>query len=155
MNDNYQNQVDIGQALDWTDTITQDYGEYITLKPGEYEFTVTGLSRERYEGSDKLPPCPKAVITCSINSAQGSVEIRNNLFLTTKTEGLLSAFFTSIGQKKHGEPLRMDWTKVVGAKGRCKVSNREYNGNTYNDIERFLPPAENQKQSGGFAPGRF
>lgn len=145
------------KALPWDGTITIDSGDFITLEPGEYNFTVVDFQREQYEGSDKLPACPKAVITCRIDSAMGPVDIKNNLFLTTKTMGLLAAFFTSIGLKKKGEDLKMQWNKVVGATGRCKVSTREYNGNKYNDIQRFLPPvsAQDAPAAAGYAPGRF
>lgn len=148
---------DEAKALSWDDTITIDSGDFITLKPGEYNFTVVDLQREYYEGSDKLPKCPKAVITCRINSAMGPVDIKNNLFLTNRTMGLLAAFFTSIGMKKKGEPLKMEWNKVVGATGRCKVGTREYRGDNYNDIQRFLPPVEAQDvpTATGYAPGRF
>lgn len=145
------------KALPWDGTITIDSGDFITLEPGEYNFTVVDFQREQYEGSDKLPACPKAVITCRIDSAMGPVDIKNNLFLTTKTMGLLAAFFTSIGLKKKGEDLKMQWNKVVGATGRCKVSTREYRGNNYNDIQRFLPPvsAQDAPAAAGYAPGRF
>lgn len=28
--------------------------------------------------------------------------------------------------KKHGEPLRMDWTGIIGKKGKCQVIIRKY-----------------------------
>ena len=43
------------------------------------------------------------------------------IYFYTITEGMLCAFFTGIGQRKHGERLTMNWNKVPGSKGRCKV----------------------------------
>ena len=75
------------------------------------------------------------------------------LFTVTafEREGLLCAFFESIGQRKHGEPLRPRWDELVGAQGMAHVGVREYTkqsgpnaGQTgqANEITRFLPPPE-------------
>jgi len=126
------------KGLDWNDTITKD-SEFILLPEGEYEFMVTDIERSRYDGGEKLPPCNMAIISCKIETPEGETTLKNKLFLTTATEGLISAFFASIGLKKKGQPLRMEWNKVVGRGGRCKISQRTYNGNIFNDIKRFLP----------------
>ena len=44
--------------------------------------------------------------------------------------------------KKHGEPLRMDWTGIIGKKGKCQVIIRKYVKNdgtegVTNDIKYF------------------
>ena len=51
---------------------------------------------------------------------------------------MLSAFFGAIGQKRKGEPLRMDWNAIVGRTGVCKVGVREYNGNKYNEVKGMI-----------------
>lgn len=130
------------ETFDWDGVITQDPDEYVLLVPGEYDFTVTALERAWYDGSENLPACNRAIITCKIETPQGEAHIKNSLFLTKKTEGLLSEFFGCIGQKKKGQPLRMNWGTVVGSRGRCKVTHRSYQGETYNDIKRFLLPAD-------------
>ena len=70
------------------------------------------------------------------------VTVRKDLFLHSKCEGVLCAFFTCIGQRKHGQRVSMNWSAVTGARGRAKVGKRTYNGNTYNEIKRFLEPPE-------------
>ena len=141
------------RELSWDDVINKD-SEFILLPDGEYEFKITDLEKSRYDGGDKLPPCPMAIVTCEIETPDGTAHIKNRLFLSTQTEGILTAFFASIGLKKKGEPLRMQWNKVVGATGRCKVTQREYNGSTYNEIKRFLPaPGYDQQGAGAAAPG--
>ena len=130
--------------LGWDATISEEQ-TFVLLPEGEYGFTVKDFRRDRYqprEGS-KLPACNKAILTIEIDGGEnGKTTLEHNLFLHKRTEGLLSAFFLSIGQKKHGEPLRMNWNAVVGATGRCRVKVREYTyqGENYkrNEIQRFL-----------------
>ena len=143
------------KALNWDDEIVKDSGEFTLLPEGDYAFKVINFERAWYDGSDKIPPCNKAIITIKIEAPEGTAELKENLFLTTKTEGLLSAFFASIGQKKKGEPLRMNWNKVIGATGKAKIGTRTYNDSTYNQVKRWLSPEEQKPSAGGFKPGAF
>lgn len=130
------------RELGWDDTITQDGGDGgILLAPGDYIFEVQKFERARYTPgpTSKLPPCNMAKLELKIQSDQGTAIVFNNLYLHTSTEGLLSAFFASIGQKKKGEPLQMNWNMVIGAKGVVKIKHRTYKDNTYNDVDRFYP----------------
>ena len=153
---NEQNANDIGSELGWDDTIEKESGEFILLPTADYNFTVKSFERARHAGSEKLPPCNKAVIHCEIINELGAVEITKNLFLHTKTEGLLSSFFGSIGQKKKGEKLQMNWNAVVGSTGRAKVAVRTWKGRDgedmkSNDIKKFYP----KEDKSSFTPGRF
>lgn len=112
-------------VFDWEDEIV-DEGSYVLLPEGDYDFTVSKFERARYDGSEKIPPCNNAKVTLKISGEEGEIEITENLFLCKKFEWKLSSFFLSIGQKKHGEPLRMNWNKVVGAKGKCHVYVDKY-----------------------------
>lgn len=126
----------------WDDTIQEDAKEFITLQPGDYVFTVTGFDRQRHtpnpQNPGKLPACPKAVISLEIETDEGVASLKHNLFLHSSTEGMLSAFFGAIGQKKHGEPLKMNWNTVIGATGVCSVKNRTYNDNVYNEVKSMI-----------------
>ena len=116
-------------------------GKYILLPPGDYDFVVVKFERGRHEGSAKLPPCNKAIITCEVDGRNyGTTIVVNNLFLHSKCDGLLAQFFTGIGLRKHGDPLTLDWSRVVGSHGLCRIVNREYEGKKYNEIKRFLDP---------------
>lgn len=131
----------------WDDEIEND-SEFQLLPEGDYDFEVTSFERGRHQGSEKLPPCNKAIITLKISGEGGSGTITHNLFLHKKTEGLLCAFFTAIGQRKRGEKHRMDWNAVVGAKGKCQIGIHEYRSNSTgemrksNQIKRFYEPDE-------------
>lgn len=85
-----------------------------------------------------MPACNKAVISLEIETDEGVASLKHNLFLHSSTEGMLSAFFGAIGQKKHGEPLKMNWNTVVGATGVCSVKNRTYNDNVYNEVKSMI-----------------
>lgn len=140
---------EVGRELDWDDSIEKD-SDYVLLPEGDYEFVVESVERARHPGSDKLPPCNKAIVKLRIDSQYGTAIINHNLFLHTNMEGMLSAFFTAIGQKKKGEKLKMNWGSVPGSTGRVHVKPKQYNGNEYNDIKKFYPKEEKQFKAGEF-----
>ena len=151
------------REFDWNDIIEND-STFEILPEGDYDFTVISFERARHNGSEKLPPCNKAVLTIRVSNGEKTGTIFYNLFLHTKTEGMLCAFFTAIGHRKKGEQLRMDWSRVTGAKGRCKVGIRKWTGNngqemTSNDIVRFYEPDDRTAQAlapkKAFVPGSF
>lgn len=163
-----------GYALDWDDEISNDSPEYITLPEGEYAFTVTGFERGRYQPGPnaKLPPCNMAQLTLEIQTPDGlSVPVRDRLFLHSSTEGFLCEFFTAIGQRRHGERVRMNWGAVLGARGRARVGVRSYQKDgetrTVNEIKKYLEPKDppapapaapmtgKQTAMSGFQAGKF
>lgn len=153
----------VERELGWDDEIQKDSGEFIVLPAGDYNFTVTKFERGRFSGSDKMPACNQAKLELTVHSPElGDVVVFHNLFLHTKTEGLLSNFFASIGQKKKGEPTQMNWTLVVGSKGRLKLEINKFTGRdgderTNNQVKTFYPhdPVTVGQQSGGYTPGQF
>jgi hypothetical protein len=139
------------KVLGWDDPIQNDeQGAFEVAPAGVYAFEIVNLSRERHRATTdgKLPDCPKAVVTARIYTPDGAqVDVKYNLFLHSRCEGMLCAFFRAIGHRKHGEALRPDWTRVIGTRGRCKVCVREWQGNdgkTHqgNEIKAFLDPPE-------------
>jgi len=133
-----ENNVNVmGEAFDWDSEISRE-SEFVLLPDGEYEFTVTNMERQRFDGSDKMAPCPMAKVTLEVLSRDGNVTISDRLLLNSKLEWKLSAFFGSIGQKKHGDKLKMNWGAVVGSTGHAKIGTREYNGKKYNEIRAYV-----------------
>lgn len=138
-----------GYAMDWDDEIANDGPEYITLPAGEYDFTVTSFERSRFQPgpTSKLPPCNMAVLNIELQADDGTcVPVKDKLYLHSSTEGFLCEFFTCIGQRRHGERVRMNWASVVGSKGRAKVGVRTYQKDgeerTINEIKKYLEPVE-------------
>lgn len=131
----------------WDDVIEKDSSGFVQLTPGDYQFTVTNFERARHtpdpqNKNAKLPACNKAIITIEIEAAEGIAILTHNLFLHSSTEGMLSAFFGAIGQKKHGEPLKMNWNTVVGAKGVARINKRkgtgQYADKEYDNIKSMI-----------------
>ena len=137
-----------GQELEWDAKINKET-DFVLLPPGDYMFTVTELKRERHEAKPggKLPACNQATLTLRIEAPQGNALITYRLFLHSSMESMLTQFFAGLGLKKKGEPLQMDWTKVLGASGRAKVDIKTYNDNEYNEIKKIYPaePVEPKK----------
>lgn len=150
----------VERELGWDDQIEKDGGEFVVLPAGDYDFTVTKFERGRFAGSEKMPACNQAKLELAVHSPEhGDVIVFHNLFLHTKTEGLLSNFFAGIGQKKKGEPLKMNWNAVVGAKGRLKLEINNFKGRdgqdkTNNQVKSFYSWEElgQQPQQGYQAP---
>ncbi|ADY54688.1 phage protein [Syntrophobotulus glycolicus DSM 8271] len=145
-----------GYELNWDSQIENDGPEFTILPEGDYDFVVTEFERARHNGSDKLPPCWKAVVHIRIQGPEGIAIIRHNLFLHSITEGMLCAFFSAIGQRKKGEKISMDWGTVVGSKGKAKIGIRKWKNDegrefTSNEVKKFY---EHTPQK-GFEAGRF
>ncbi|MFA5528589.1 MAG: hypothetical protein WC996_08220 [Peptostreptococcales bacterium] len=149
----------IDREFDWNDEIEHDSPDFVVLPEGDYDFEVIDFERARHAGSEKLPPCNKAVVHIKIEGKEGITIIKHNLFLHSITEGMLCAFFTGIGQRKKGEKVSMNWNTIVGAKGRAKIDIRKWTNDdgkelTFNEIKKFYEPEEEGKAP-SFQAGRF
>lgn len=156
----------MGHEIGWDDAIEND-NSFVLLPEGDYQFTVTKFERSRHNGSEKLPPCNKLVLTIELTDGQQKTTVEHNLFMHSKCEGMLCEFFTAIGQRKHGEKLVPRWNQVVGSTGTCKVGIRTWTSNRTgetmqsNQIRRFYekpqPAAAPQHtvQQTSFTPGTF
>ena len=129
---------DYNETFDWDSEIAEDGPEYVTVTPGNYTFTVKNVERKRFQGSDKVPPCINVVVSGEIDVPKGIATFKENLYLYKGNEWKLSSFFRCLGMKKHGEPLHMNFPGTVGKKGYAAFKNREYNGNTYNQVDKFF-----------------
>ena len=128
--------------MDWDSAIESDGQQFIVLDEGDYTFTVTGFERGRYPGSAKIPACNKASLTLTIDLPRGLTACcKEDLILYRTLEWKLAAFFRAIGQKKSGERVVMDWSKVLGARGRAHFKPRTYTSNgsehTTNSVDRY------------------
>ncbi len=136
-----------GRELEWNDTIEND-GEFTLLPAGDYDFEVMEFERGRHNGSDKVPPCSKAIVHIKVSAPDGSsTTIKNQMLLYSTLEWKLCEFFTSIGKRRRGEKLRMDFAGAVGCKGRCKVGIRKWTNDKgdeieSNEIKTFYEPPE-------------
>lgn len=155
----YQNPMQ-ERELGWDDTIEHD-SEFVLLPAGEYDFTVKSVERGRYTPGPnaKLPPCNMATLVLNCTDGAQSADVRERLYLHSRCEGRLCAFFAAIGHRRHGEPLKMNWAAVPGATGRLKLGVREWTnrdsgekmqGNEVKSYCEYEP-----KPVTGYTPGQF
>lgn len=158
------------RELDWDDEISDEGTEFSLLPEGDYKFTVSKVERARFNGSDKMPPCNMAKVTFTVWGEDDSATVIENFLLNSKMEWKLSALFLCLGIKKHGEPLKMKWGEVTGAKGKCHIVIENYtdkNGNqrqsnriktfyAYDkDVKTVEPNTPKPAAQGGWTPGAF
>lgn len=143
----------LDREFGWDDIINDEGSEYTLIPEGDYDFRIESFKRERHNGSDKFPACNKAVLKVMVNYDGKEIPVEHSLFMHSRSEKSLGNFFLAIGLKKKGEPLHMNWNAVPGAKGRCHIFTREYNGNKYNNIKYFITPEEAPQKK--FKAGAF
>lgn len=150
-----------GYELSWDSEIENDSPDYALVPDGDYDFTVTKMERGRYNGGAKLPACARAALTLEVEGVDGcKTQMIHSLFLHSSVEGLLCAFFSSIGARAKGERIAMNWNIVVGATGRCQVGRRTYknkNGDdaTINEVKKFYDKEVQPQSQPTYEPGRF
>lgn len=110
--------------MDWNDSIESDGQEFILLEEGDYNYVVTNFERGRFPGGQKIPACNKATITVQVDTADGVASIKFDLLLYRSVEWKISAFFRSIGQKKHGKKLYLDYMRRFERNYCVKYLNR-------------------------------
>lgn len=108
------------EEIGYEGTIEDESGGFTLLPEGDYDFTVSKVTRGRYEGSTKMPACNSVTVELTVWGTQDKAIITERFFLVRKFEWKLSQFFLSIGLKKHGEQLVMRWN-IEGMKGKCKI----------------------------------
>lgn len=159
--DNFKNGInysDEEHELEWDAEISKEGREFIILPEGVYDFKVQKYERSRYNGSAKIPPCNQVTVYLEIQSTAGIAVVRENLYLHTVAEWKLCEFFNSIGQKKKGEAVRMNWQIVSGATGRAEIEIDKYNDKngkerTKNKVKKFLP--KEQQNFNNFIPPQY
>lgn len=141
------------RELGWDDTITKDSDNFEPVPAGDYDFTIDHYERSRSKGEGKLPPCNMAVVYFVIHDRDREVTVRENFVLHSSLEWKLSELFRSIGMKKEGEPLRMNWADIPGKKGKAKVGIKpgiKDPSKMFNYIDKLYP-----YEAPRFQPGRF
>jgi len=131
----------MSEAMEYDGVIDTD-DQFVILKKGTYAFKVTSVKKARHDGTGGINVvCPKVFV--EVEFVQSGATSREQFFLVQKMKWKLSEFFRSIGLKKHGEPLKMDWDAVTGCTGKAAVEPyTSSGGKTYNSVASFLDPPE-------------
>ena len=141
------------KVFDWDDEVEFDGeggGDFVTLEPGTYDFEVHKYERGTFtpkSENSKTPACNQIEITLKISTADGDAYVKDRFPLASTFEWKISSFFRSIGLKKHGERLRMQWDKAVGEKGRAKITKTKGNSDNifFNNVDSYLDPVATAK----------
>lgn len=145
-NQGYQSTtVQTNGAFGWDDEIQKE-DNFTLLPAGDYQFEIRNFERAYYDGGDKIPACPKAVVTFRIFAPDGSETVlTENYLLHKKMEWKLCEFFSGVGMRNKDEKLRMRWTpELIGKTGVCKViihkyKNRDGDDKEINRIDKLYP----------------
>ena len=128
-----------GYTDDYSYTINKDPQERALIPAGTYAFRVGDLTRTRSAKSDN----PMVRLRLVLEMPDGGTESAyDNLVITPAAEWRLAEFFTSIGQKRKGVPMRIDWSTVAGSTGVVVTDvevSEQYGSQTR--IKRYLDPA--------------
>ena len=135
------------QTFDWDDFIEDDGEErdFVVLEPGDYDFEVHSFERAYHTArpGGKIPDCNEADITLKISTAAGDAYVKDKLFLVKSCEWKISSFFRSIGMKKQGEKVIMDWEGSIGKTGRCKITKdkgTQRDDVYFNNVKSYIAP---------------
>ncbi len=131
------------KALDWGASIPwEESPEYVILTPGNYEFTVQNYERGHYDGNPGTGKigCNTVRVTVAVDTPQGKATARNTFYFKQSAVGFIRDFFLCIGLLKKGEAFVPDFDKAIGCNGMAEFKTREYNGNTYNEIKKWIKP---------------
>ena len=118
-------------------------GGFVLLPPGDYPFEVVKMDKERYNGSDSIPPCWQATVTLRVDGGDlGKASVIHRLYMTRKQSWKLKQFFVGLGLvDASAEKFTPPWNQIYGKAGAVTLSQHEYNGKTYNDVDKVLDPA--------------
>ena len=137
------------EIFTWDSFLENDseFPERTIFEDGDYDYRVTNVEKT-FTKKDS----PMAKLTLEISDEDGNTTlVWDNLVIQKNCEWKLSQFFRSIGQKKHGERCRMDWSKVNQSTGRCKIIKTTYTNKDgqeveKNEIDRYYDPPETKKE---------
>lgn len=147
-------------AIGWDDEVSAaDAGEgpknedFAVLPNGTYPCKVMKVERGSFKGSQKLPPCNMVKVEVIADGGEaGRAYVYERFFMHTSALWKIYQFLEAVGLRKKGDDTAaaIPWSKVSkGMEARCELKTREWNGKTYNEVAKWLPPAEEAKPEAG------
>lgn len=141
-----------GKEIGWDDEVEKG-NEYTLIPEGDYDFVVESFERGRYEGSDKVPPCNRALLKICVDAPEGTAVMNESLLLYDKMQWKLAEFFLSIGAEEKDDRVKMNWQMVPQSTGRATIEiqpDRNDPSKKYNHVKKFLPKPKKQFKAGEF-----
>ena len=114
--------------------------KYRAIPKGEHAFTVKNYSFETSPKSGNN----YVKVTLSTEDDAGEVLVSDNLVLTEKNRRQLAAFFSAIGMWEGPDGVKAmgvredTWDKAIGKTGRFINGHRQYEGETQNEVKRYV-----------------
>jgi len=150
-------------SYQWDDTL-EDNGEgdytFILLPPGIYGAECVEVTR----GFSTASNCNQAGVVWKVVSTKGRTKLTDYLNLSENVKWKILQLFRSVGMRKHGEAIRLNFPALPGKTGWLKIGHRTYLDKnnvekTTNQIEGYIPPEEvpvdvhaDYKQASGTSP---
>lgn len=115
--------------------------EYITLAPGEYDFTVVSVERVAADGRFKWAkegtPGSKLTLRISDPNSGQDVNVFDTIYMSQESK--LKAFWGSLGRYKKGEDkLKTPWTQITGEEGRCEIVCKNSGDKVFNNVKKYI-----------------
>ncbi len=110
----------------WNDSVEKDSEERALVPEGAYNAKILWIEKGEFAGSAKLSACPKAIITMMLDTGDTPTPITTTILLHRKLEWKIKEFFRAVGRAKHGEPYKMNWDGLEGARLRVHVSRHTF-----------------------------
>lgn len=135
--------MNMGEALSWDGSFTDEDREFTTIPEGDYRFEVKSVERGQFAGSSKMAACPEAIVAISLDVDGQKRQLTERLKLNSKLKWIIKNFYRSIKMAdENSQEVRMDWMGVIGRTGWCHVDVEEYNGKEYNHVSTWYMPSE-------------
>lgn len=153
--------------FDWDSEILEDGNSgvpFVCLPEGDYQYTVTKLDKSTYmpRSSSKIPAGTKmAIVEMTFKKDGKQSVVFERLYLIGSMEWKISSFFRSVGLKKHGEKLKMDWNAVTGLTGWAHLTVEDWTGTDgqtrqSNRLGYWISPEEApQQEAPKWSAGQF
>ena len=125
--------------LGWDSEIENEGNDFVIF-PDDTECECEVIAFDKGAAASGAPMA-KLKILCVAEAGRTTVE--DNIALQRNCEWKLCEFFTAIGQRRHGQRIVPDWTKVMGARFRARLSKEPWRNNPdrfSNKIKKYLEP---------------
>lgn len=140
------------EALDFNSMeLDGDNTSNFTLIPeGEYFFQIAKYERKQTPKRGTVPECMRVYVTFIIlnNDEEKVGQITNDYPMIRMYIAKFNILFAAVGLLHKGEKLLPDWPSLIGCKGRCKVTIRNWKDKNQNErqsngITLLLPDESN------------
>lgn len=130
----FDDEIDDGQ--------NRQFDEIYVFEPGDYEFTVKNIDRTvNDDGYNRV------IVDLEVTDGEHTSVVKDFITLKSTVIWKIAAYFRSLGMKKHGENIKMDWKGSIGKNGtltllkeeRVSKKNTKY---VINTVRTYLDPID-------------